>query len=523
MKVSHNKNSNFGRTFIIALLLFASTQLYPKPYHILDGESPYTLPSFSLETRLMLGYETGYIPDVFIRPWFDMGIFNWLMVGGGVYYTWFPNQEESKLTEWEVRGKIRVLDISSGRNKQSGFFKTGGTQLFGFIKFRKSDFTLIKSITIDNDDYWAISHRADGGWDLTAGISMCTLFSMFGQNFGLFTTADYSWTGGRNYYPDELQYQSRLAGNIMPVYYMNIFPTRYVDRDSMFIGVQNRFTYWFERGYMYSVMPQITWEFKKNMTLSAAVSFPATSRNDYRVLVEFSAMFEFFRISANIDVDPDDDFTPDGNGINDILHLEPSIKSKESIRNWTITIKDGKRTIKTYRGEGLPKKKIAWNGKTDNNYPIESLKEYDVIISVVDVMGNRDSDNTDFTSGLILEKIPNGYKIVISNIEFGTGKEAIQKQASKLLNKIADYLDEHYHDYAVKIEGHTDNVGGKAYNQNLSVRRANAVMNYLVRKGINKKRLTFNGFGETMPIEDNNTEEGRARNRRVEFILLKMD
>jgi outer membrane protein OmpA-like peptidoglycan-associated protein len=526
MKTVLTKKNNVELIIIttaILIVVFTSSSLQSKPYTILDGESPYSLPSLSLETRLLLGYETGHIPDAFIRPWVDLGILSWLTLGGGIYYTWFPDRHESRLTEWEVRGKLRFLDIPPRNKELLGFIKTGGTQMFGYVKYRRSENSIIEGLNRIHGNIAVVSPRADGGWDATGGVSIRTEFSMFRQNFGLFATADYAWTGGRNYYPNELKYQNRLTANIMPVYYINSIPQRFVEKDSLFVGVQNRFTYWFKRGNMYNVMPQATWEFRKNMSLSAGVSIPATSHNDFRFLVEFSALFETSTISASIDVDPDDDFTPDGNGVNDILYLKPSIRSKETVRDWTITIKDGKRTIKTFHGTGQPQDKIAWNGKSDSNYLIESLKKYSVVIRAVDSKGNGDKDDTTFTSGLILETIPNGYKIVISNIEFATGKDTIRKQAFPVLNKIADYLDRHYPDYTVKVQGHTDNVGGTSYNEKLSSRRAKSVMNYLIKEGIDRGRLTSNGFGESMPIDNNNTEEGRARNRRVEFILQKKD
>jgi len=69
------------------------------------------------------------------------------------------------------------------------------------------------------------------------------------------------------------------------------------------------------------------------------------------------------------------------------------------------------------------------------------------------------------------------------------------------------------------IEGHTDNVGDDALNLELSNKRAAAVRNYLIKKGINPARMTSQGFGETKPVGDNNTASGRALNRRVELNL----
>lgn len=73
----------------------------------------------------------------------------------------------------------------------------------------------------------------------------------------------------------------------------------------------------------------------------------------------------------------------------------------------------------------------------------------------------------------------------------------------------------------VEVAGHTDSIGTEAYNQGLSERRAQAVRNYLVDKGISAERLTVKGYGETRPVADNATAEGRFQNRRVELIQQK--
>jgi len=73
-------------------------------------------------------------------------------------------------------------------------------------------------------------------------------------------------------------------------------------------------------------------------------------------------------------------------------------------------------------------------------------------------------------------------------------------------------------DWKTKIEGHTDSTGAKAVNQTLSQQRATAVVAWLVKNGIGPTRLAAAGFGDTQPIADNATEQGRARNRRVELV-----
>jgi outer membrane protein OmpA-like peptidoglycan-associated protein len=75
----------------------------------------------------------------------------------------------------------------------------------------------------------------------------------------------------------------------------------------------------------------------------------------------------------------------------------------------------------------------------------------------------------------------------------------------------------------VRVEGHTDSKGSDAYNIKLSQRRANAVRDYLIAHGVEADRLVAVGYGETRPVADNGTAEGRARNRRVEFTILEQE
>ena len=73
----------------------------------------------------------------------------------------------------------------------------------------------------------------------------------------------------------------------------------------------------------------------------------------------------------------------------------------------------------------------------------------------------------------------------------------------------------------IEISGHTDNVGSESFNELLSQRRADAVVNYLLGKGVAKNRLSAKGYGQSMPVNSNETAEGRALNRRTEFEIIE--
>ncbi len=109
--------------------------------------------------------------------------------------------------------------------------------------------------------------------------------------------------------------------------------------------------------------------------------------------------------------------------------------------------------------------------------------------------------------------------IMPGNITFQTGKADINSDFYKVLDSVALVLEE-YDQTLVAVAGHTDSVGAASYNQKLSKQRAAAVADYLRSKGVKDARIDVIGFGESMPIADNKTPEGRAQNRRVELTLV---
>lgn len=110
-------------------------------------------------------------------------------------------------------------------------------------------------------------------------------------------------------------------------------------------------------------------------------------------------------------------------------------------------------------------------------------------------------------------------KIIANGIRFDTGKSTLKPESMGVINEIYDLMDKNP-ELKFSVEGHTDNVGDDASNLVLSTDRARTVMETLVRMGISQDRLTSKGLGETQPMDDNNVPEGRANNRRVEFVKI---
>ena len=120
----------------------------------------------------------------------------------------------------------------------------------------------------------------------------------------------------------------------------------------------------------------------------------------------------------------------------------------------------------------------------------------------------------------VTEAVAKALNSYAKTILFDTGKASIKEQSAAVLGDIIGILNE-YSNAKFNIEGHTDSVGSEASNQKLSEERASSVMNYLIEHGIASNRLSAKGYGESKPLDTNNTAAGRANNRRVEINLNK--
>lgn len=117
------------------------------------------------------------------------------------------------------------------------------------------------------------------------------------------------------------------------------------------------------------------------------------------------------------------------------------------------------------------------------------------------------------------KEIKKGEEITLKNVLFDLGKASLTKESFATLDQLILFLNKHK-TTNIQINGHTDTTGNAAENQELSEQRAQTIYNYLVHKGkIDKTRLLCKGYGNSSPIADNNTEEGRKLNRRVEFVV----
>jgi outer membrane protein OmpA-like peptidoglycan-associated protein len=178
-------------------------------------------------------------------------------------------------------------------------------------------------------------------------------------------------------------------------------------------------------------------------------------------------------------------------------------------------------------GDGIPDAEDACPDvkgvKTDNpkTNGCPSDRDGDGIPDAEDACPDAPGPKTDDpkTNGCPKAAVVNGMIKISEQVKFATGSAKILKDSDELLGAVADIFLKHPEIKTVRIEGHTDNAGKAAANKTLSKARAESVKAWLVKHGIDKKRLTTQGFGQDKPIDDNSTEAGRKNNRRVEFHI----
>ncbi len=188
-------------------------------------------------------------------------------------------------------------------------------------------------------------------------------------------------------------------------------------------------------------------------------------------------------------------------------------------------INDGK--IKVALIGGTPPYQVNWSnnaigtdltGLSAGTYTFTASDANNCKVSETIIFKEPEIKKDDFNEDL--KNIEEGSAIVLENIFFEFNKTELLPASFRELDYIVRFMLEN-DIKMIEISGHTDNEGSANYNQKLSEGRARAVTNYLVDKGIDKERIRVAGYGESRPIDSNLTEEGRAINRRVEFLLVK--
>ena len=245
---------------------------------------------------------------------------------------------------------------------------------------------------------------------------------------------------------------------------------------------------------------------------------------------EVSNAKEEFKIDTKgpeLEISSESNFSPDDlEGKDGEIHFVLKVEDKGTgVANATINIYDSEKSkilrVIPASLNSTGKFTYAWDGKFDDGSKMVggSTVWYQALSS--DKAGNKsESEFKKIDSEILLKKEDKGLVMNLPNIEFDSGKARLKKKSYSILMKAGEILNR-YGDAKFVIEGHTDNVGSEAANLKLSQKRAQSVYNFLRKKfKINKDRVQVKGYGESKPIAPNDTKRGRAKNRRVEIVIV---
>ena len=197
--------------------------------------------------------------------------------------------------------------------------------------------------------------------------------------------------------------------------------------------------------------------------------------------------------------------------LQEVLNIKPAIWQKIS---WKFTAKDRSEFLTLGNFFTDEQTRFIKTGRRGFDYAYYYFDDLHLTkLEPIIETSVRDNDLTRKT-------LVTGQVVELQNIYFDLDSDELLPISYVELNKLR-FLFHYYPKLEVEIRGHTDSQGGWDYNIDLSKRRAEAVVKYLVKMGVNKKRIQSKGFGRAKPIDTNDTPEGRQKNRRVEFLVLK--
>jgi outer membrane protein OmpA-like peptidoglycan-associated protein len=182
--------------------------------------------------------------------------------------------------------------------------------------------------------------------------------------------------------------------------------------------------------------------------------------------------------------------------------------------------------IDVYRNSDVIKEYSAKTRDGDFAVPLADFGWYIISISApgyleaIDTLWVINEKRRNVEKKFYVAPVEVGLTVSIKNIYFNFGKTDLTDQSFHELDKVATFFKANP-GFAFEIDGHTDSDGPEDYNLILSQGRASAVVNYLVSRGVGRSQLAAHGYGESKPIDKSETKAAKARNRRVEFTVLK--
>jgi outer membrane protein OmpA-like peptidoglycan-associated protein/tetratricopeptide (TPR) repeat protein len=217
---------------------------------------------------------------------------------------------------------------------------------------------------------------------------------------------------------------------------------------------------------------------------------------------------DFYYFSLHNEVKPEE-----------VLLVKGNLKSEDSTKpiNATVQIKSMESKVVTFIPVDEDGDYVASLLKNEDY--LLTIKGEDIVYQSTYISAKDSIEAPVIELEMEVQPIEVGMHYRLHNIYFSFNSADILPSSQKVLDEFIVFLNDHP-TMSISIEGHTDNVGSDAFNLILSENRAKAVYNYLIINGIDASRLQYKGFGKSSPIATNETEEGRAMNRRTEFVIL---
>jgi hypothetical protein len=228
-------------------------------------------------------------------------------------------------------------------------------------------------------------------------------------------------------------------------------------------------------------------------------------------------------------------FSPDGDGENDVYIAFLGVQDESPIEGWSIDIREPEPPYVLFghfEAQGAPPAQIGWDGRNPDGELVQSASEYLFTFTVTDVKGNASTLEGVIETDILVIREGDRLKAQVPSIVFAPERgdfnglpPDILANNERILRRIAQVLNK-FRDYRVSVEGHANAVLRTAREENnelkpLSELRAKAVVEELVRYGVNRARLSAVGMGGSRPVVPYDNRDGWWKNRRVEFILIK--
>lgn len=228
----------------------------------------------------------------------------------------------------------------------------------------------------------------------------------------------------------------------------------------------------------------------------------------------------------NVDFYPKAKFSPDGDGLNELVNFDIKVRDQTQIVKWEIDIYEpGLPVFKTFQGNDEIPPLIRWDGTSNRGILVKSLTNYFYRVKVRDKAGNsKEVIGGPIEVDFLILKLGDTLRIQTFGILFAFGRAEVYKDLYERLNIIGGLMNARLREFNLQIEGHTDEIGDEEQNLTLGKKRAESVAAYLIKNfKIDPKRITVVSKGSTEPVISEGSVEELVINRRVEFIFTKKD